>query len=86
MSPQAAALPEILETGLKAWSKGWVRSQIVLHLQNAAFAYLRGEPLPNEPITGKPFVWDEASQSVKLPDDERLKDIEVKPLVVKRQR
>jgi hypothetical protein len=84
MSPQAAGLPELLEPGLTAWSRGWVRSQIVLHLQNAAFAYMRGEPLPNEPITGKPFVWDEASQSIKLPEDERLKDFDAKPLVIKR--
>ena len=74
----------MLEVGLPFWSKGWVRSQIVWQQQNAAFAYMRGDPLTNEPITGKPFVWDEASQSVKLPEDERLKDFEVKPLVIKR--
>jgi hypothetical protein len=75
---------EVMETGLTAWSKGWVRSQIVWQQQNAAFAHLRGEPLMNEPITGKPFVWDETSQSVRLPEDERLKDFDVKPLVIKR--
>jgi hypothetical protein len=84
MSRHSIGMLEVLGTGLTSWSKGWVRSQIVWQQQNAAFAYMRGEPLPNEPITGKPFVWDEASQSVRLPEDERLKDIDVKPLVIKR--
>jgi hypothetical protein len=84
MSRPSIGMLEVLKTGAKSWSKGWVRSQIVLHLQNAAFAYMRGEPLPSEPITGKPFVWDEASQSIKLPEDERLKDFDAKPLVIKR--
>jgi hypothetical protein len=84
MSRHSIGMLEVLGTGLTSWSKGWVRSQIVWQQQNAAFAYMRGEPLPNEPITGKPFVWDEASQSIRVPVDERLKDIEVKPLVIKR--
>jgi len=86
LSDHSIGMLEVLGTGHAAWSKGWVRSQIVLHLQNAAFAYLRGEPLPNEPITGKPFVWDEVSQSVRAPEDERLKDFDLKPLVIKTSR
>jgi hypothetical protein len=83
LSDHSIGMLEVLGTGLTSWSKGWVRSQIVWQLQNAAFAHLRGDPLPNEPITGKPFVWDEASQSVRLPEDERLKDFDVKPLIVR---
>jgi hypothetical protein len=86
ISAHSSAMLELVETGLTAWSRGWTRSQIVWQQQNAAFAYLEGEPLPNEPVTGKPFVWDEASQSIRIPEDERLKDIEVKPLVIKRSR
>ncbi len=86
VSRQSIGLLELAESGPTSWSKGWVRSQIVRQLPNAAFAHLRGEPLPNEPITGKPFVWDEASQSIRFSEDERLKRFDLKPLVVKRQR
>ena len=84
ISRHSIEMLELVETGLTPWSKGWVRSQIVWQQQNAAFAYLRGESLPNEPITGKPFVWDETSQSIRVPEDERLNDFDVKPLVIKR--
>ncbi|HEY8962697.1 MAG TPA: hypothetical protein VIM57_10885 [Luteolibacter sp.] len=86
ISAHSGAMLQLVETGLTAWSRGWVRSQIVWQQQNAAFAYLRGESLPNEPITGKPFVWDEASQSIRLPEDERLMEFKVDPLVIKRSR
>ena len=86
MTSFSSTMLEELETGLTPWSKGWVRHQIQYQQQKAAFAYLRGEPLPNEPITGKPFVWDETSQSVRLPDDERLKDFKLDPIVIKRSR
>lgn len=86
ISSHSIGMLEVVGTGLAAWSKGWVRSQIQRQQQTAAFAYLRGEPLPNEPVTGKPFVWDEASQSIRVPGDERLKDFDVKPLVIKSSR
>lgn len=82
--PRSTALMDELARGLTAWSKGWVRQQIQCEQQNAVFAYLRGEPLPNEPTTGKPFVWDEASQSVRLPEDDRLKDFHLDPIAIKR--
>jgi hypothetical protein len=75
-----------LHSFMPLWSKAWVREQIQCQQQNAAFAYMRGEPLPNEPVTGKPFVWDEASQSITLPEDERLKEVHVDPIVIKRPR
>ena len=77
-------LLETMDIGSSAWANGWIRAQILLQQKNAAFAHLLGEPLPNEPIMGKPFVWDEASQSIRFPEDERLKEFELKPLVVRR--
>jgi hypothetical protein len=85
-SPPSETILKNLNEGSSAWFKGWIRYQLIDAQQSAAFAHLLGEPLPNEPITGKPFVWDEATHSVCFPEDERLKGIEVKPLVLKRQR
>lgn len=84
MTSFSTTMLEELETGSTPWCKGWVRRQVQSQQQNAAFAYMRGEPLPNEPITGKPFVWDEASQSIQVPEDERLKDFHVDPIAIKR--
>ena len=83
LSPQSEALWKFMFEDASSWSKGWVRCQLLNAQQSAAFAHLLGEPLPNEPITGKPFVWDAAAQSIRFPEDDRLKGIELKPLVIK---
>jgi hypothetical protein len=84
LSPQSGAILKLINEGSSTWPKGWIRCQLLDAQQQAAFAHLLGEPLPNEPITGKPFVWDEATQSILFPEDERLAQIELKPLVVLR--
>jgi hypothetical protein len=83
LSRKSVKILDAFEVGLRAWAKGWIRAQIFLQQKNAAFAHLLGEPLPNEPITGKPFVWDEASQSIRAPEDERLQEFNLKPLAVR---
>jgi hypothetical protein len=84
LSRKSVKILDAFEVRMRAWAKGWIWAQLCFAQQNAAFAHLFGEPLPNEPITGKPFVWDEASQSIRAPEDERLKGFDLKPLVVKR--
>jgi len=84
VSSLSRQLLETMDIGSSAWANGWIRAQLLFQQQNAALAHLLGEPLPNEPITGKPFVWDEATQSILFPEDERLAQIELKPLVVRR--
>jgi hypothetical protein len=47
--------------------KYWEMAQIHAGLTQAAFAILRGQPVPNDPIHGKPYMWDPNTRLLSLP-------------------
>lgn len=61
---------ELLTHGLiQGLPKGWALQQVQRAMTDAALAISLGEEVPVEPVTGKPFVIDEAAGTLKLPDD-----------------
>ena len=61
---------EMLTHGLiEGLAKGWACQQIQKAMTDAALAISLGEEAPVEPVTGKPFVIDEAGRTLALPDD-----------------
>jgi hypothetical protein len=82
LSRSSRQLTEQLFIGERAWSKGLVRAQSATALTQAAFAVMKGEPLPLDPIHGLPYRWDPASRTLSAPDSPVFNELELKPVIV----
>ena len=82
LSPESTEVIGVLFTGSSAWSKGWIRGQCEGALVEAAFAAAMGEEILMEPLTGKPFVFDQEAGTLAMPDDPILKEMGFKPVKV----
>ncbi|BCU77218.1 hypothetical protein llg_19330 [Luteolibacter sp. LG18] len=63
-------------------SRGWVTRQVQGSLDAAAFDIMCGGPVPREPVSGKPFAWNETRRELALPDAPCLARVKVQPLSV----
>ena len=82
LSRQSRQITMDLGIGSRAWRKGWERAQSVSAMNQAAFAILKGQPIPNDPIYGQPYVWDSATRVLSAPQSEAFKDLDIKPITV----
>ena len=82
LSRQSRQVTIDLGLGSRAWRKGWERAQSVSAMNQAAFAILKGQPVPNDPIYGQPYVWDPANRKLSPPHGEAFKDMEIKPITM----
>lgn len=62
--------------------KNWENRQTDVGLTRAAFAILKGQPIPNDPIYGKPYVWDPATRQLSLPDSPEFTKRPHRPITV----
>lgn len=83
LSRQSQALLDTLATGASAWGNGSVRLECTHGLQAAALVVLQGKPVPNEPVTGLPYVWDAATRTLSVPADLRFAEHKIEPLILK---
>lgn len=72
----------MLFVGSAAWSKGFLRAQSRFAMTQAAFAIMKGEPLPTDPIHGLPYQWDPASRQLSPPDDPAFTPLNLRPIIV----
>lgn len=72
-------LPNIADS-FKPYHNGFLRSYVVTQQHDALLAILAGEKIPIEPFTGQPYIYDEETQTLSLPDDPRLESMKVKPI------
>lgn len=75
---------EIMFVGEAAWSKGMLRSQYVVAMNAAAFAIMKGEDAPGDPIHGLPYIWDPATRELSAPADPAFVEMDLKPIIVPR--
>lgn len=47
--------------------KEWLRAQASKGMTQAAFAILRGEPVPNDPVSGLPYRWNAKQRWLSMP-------------------
>jgi len=80
MSKQSRALLDVSLIGNRSWVGGWIRAQVIQARTAAVFAHLEGKPLPMEPLTGLPFVWDASAKTLSPPADPRLVDLKIDPV------
>ena len=65
-----------------AWANGTARAQSATAMAQAAFAIMNGQPVPNDPIHGLPYLWDPATRTLSPPDSPVFQELQLKPLVV----
>ncbi|MBK1817454.1 hypothetical protein JIN84_17675 [Luteolibacter yonseiensis] len=60
----------------------WERYQVQTGMTQAAFAILKGQPVPNDPIYGAPYQWDPVTRKLSLPKIQEFKKSAIKPLIL----
>jgi len=73
---------EIMMVGEQAWSRGLIRSQHITGMTDAAFAIMKGQPVPNDPIHGLPYVWDPVTRQLSAPAYRAFAEADLKPITV----
>jgi hypothetical protein len=68
--------------GERAWRKGMERSLSSFAMTQAAFAIMKGQPIPMDPIYGQLYRWDPATRLLSSPDTEAFQKLELKPINV----
>ena len=86
LSAGGASLLDTLSIGSSAWSKGWTRAQTDSAITRAAFLAAVGGELPFEPYTGQPFIIDQASGTIRVPDDPWFESMDYKPVKIPKLR
>ncbi len=82
LSRRARKLGGILFVGANAWMRGWQRNQSESAMTQAAFAIMKGQPIPNDPIYGQAYVWDPATRALSPPETSFFKEMDIKSIIV----
>lgn len=82
LSRASRGMTEVLSTGSMSWRRGWDRAQSVSALTQAAFAIMKNQPVPTDPIYGLPYAWDPASRQLSMPDSPECRNLDIKPITV----
>jgi hypothetical protein len=73
---------EVLSVGTSAWRKGWDRAQSMSAMTQAAFAIMKGQSIPQDPIYGVDYRWDPATRQLSMPAGKAFDDLEIAPISV----
>jgi len=84
LSRDSREIMEMLFVGASAWSKGMERSQSNAGLVQAAFAIMKGQALPPDPVYGLPYQWDPLTRQLSAPDSPAFQEMQLKPVTVPR--
>ncbi|MEO7100986.1 MAG: hypothetical protein ABI162_16640 [Luteolibacter sp.] len=82
LSRNGRKLGEILSIGARAWRKGWERSQSASAMTQAAFAIMKGQPIPQDPIYRQDYRWDPVTRQLSMPAGKNFDDMGIKPITV----
>jgi len=82
LSRSSRQLTNMLGIGMQAWRKGWDRAQSAAAMTQAAFAIMKGQAVPNDPVYGLPYRWDAATRTLSAPDSPVFKEMGIKPLSI----
>ena len=82
LSRRSQKLLENFFIGQRQWQNGMQRSVSAAAMTQAAFAIMKGQPVPNDPIYGQPYIWDSASRKLSPPNTEVFQKLDLKPITV----
>lgn len=71
-----------LNTGATAWRKGWERSQSMTAMTQAAFAIMKNQPFPKDPVYGQEYRWDPTTRQLSMPAGKEIDALDIKPITV----
>jgi hypothetical protein len=74
----------MLSVNGNAWLNGAKKSFSSSGMTQAAFAILKGQAIPNDPIYGQPYIWDPATRQLSPPATDAFKEMNIKPIKVPR--
>lgn len=80
LSETSRYLYSMLDVSIEAYYSSLSRSYLRNSQFDAAFAILANEEAPLESITGKPYVFDEITQTLSQPDDPLLEGMNLEPI------
>jgi hypothetical protein len=72
----------IVFIGANAWRKGWDRSISMSAMTQAAFAIMKGQPIPQDPVYQQDYRWDPATRQLSMPAGKNFDDLAIKPITV----
>lgn len=78
----AQELLEIFQIGIGAWRKGWDRAQSASARTQAAFAILKGLPVPKDRIYSLDYRWDPATRELAMPAGAQFDEMGIEPIIV----
>ena len=73
---------ESIFIGSMAWRKGWDRAQSSSALTQAAFAIMKNQPIPQDPVYGQAYRWDPAARQLSMPAGKTFDALDIKPITV----
>jgi hypothetical protein len=82
LSRDSRQMIEMMFIGAEAWGKGFQRAVQQSGMTQAAFAIMKGEPVPNDPVHGLPYQWDPASRMLSAPNSPLFSEVDLKPITV----
>lgn len=82
LSRSSREVAGVMFLGASAWRKGWDRMQSVSGMTQAAFAIMKGQPIPKDPVYGADYVWDPTTRQLSFPADEKFKNLDIPPITV----
>ncbi|MES2660668.1 MAG: hypothetical protein V4689_18730 [Verrucomicrobiota bacterium] len=82
LSRSSREATSMIYIGASAWRKGWDRAQSSFAMTQAAFAIMKGQPIPQDPVYGVDYRWDPATRQLSMPAGEVFDQLEIKPITV----
>lgn len=82
LSRSSRRVVEILNIGTSAWRKGWDCAQSKFAMTQAAFAIMKGQPIPQDPVYGQDYRWDPATRQLSMPAGKTFDAMDIKPITV----
>ena len=72
LSYRGEALLAGVSNASQSWERGTMRSRAYAGVHEAAFAIMRGDPIPVDPIYGLPYDWNPETRELFAPDTPEL--------------
>ena len=82
LSRNSRQIVETLGMGREAWLQGWKRAQSASAMTQAAFAIMKGQAIPQDPIYGLDYQWDPATRVLSMPAGKSFDGLQIKPIKV----
>jgi hypothetical protein len=82
LSRTSRQMTETFSVGMGYWRKGWDRSQSASSMTHAAFAIMKGQTIPQDPIYGVDYCWDPATRTLSMPAGKTFDELKIKPIIV----